>query len=367
MGGTLMGMSLTERDRRYSAIRELMKKDNLNCLVIASRDTFSTRGNTRYVTNHGNNFGEEIVMFPLNGNPSIIASTIRGPAIQRGGWVQDFLPVANISERVQTLKRELTRFDKGDRIGIVGMEYISVPVYLAVMEQYPNRVVDAIEIFNQLRNTKSHEEIEKMRVSTWIADKAFLTIRDMLRPGISDYELYGEAQGLIHKMGSEYSMQLMPGYPYGKVMEGNDILTFEFTPTCEGYYAQLLVSIPVSEYPRHVQKFIHIWEEALSFGVENLRPGKKVSEVHRAVSDVIQKRGGSHIAHRFGHSIGLDAIDSWEVVPGEDTELKPGMTLAFHPGIVLEPGSARFDGGYTYLITDTGAEKLNRVDFLSLE
>ena len=58
-------------------------------------------------------------------------------------------------------------------------------------------------------------------------------------------------------------------------------------------------------------------------------------------------------------------IDSWELVPIENTELKPGMTLAFHPNIAMEPGPVRFGGGYTYLITDTGADKLSRVDFTS--
>jgi Xaa-Pro aminopeptidase len=359
-----MSISLAERDRRYSAIREMMRKSNLDCLVISSRDTYSTRGNTRYITNHGNSFGEEIILFPNTGNPSIIASAIRGQAIKRAGWAPGCLAVANLSERIQAVKKELPRFDKGAKIGIVGMEYISVPVYLAVTELCPGRVIDATEIFNQLRNIKSPEEVEKMRVAAWLADKTYLAIRDMVRPGISDYELYGEAQGLIYKMGSEYSMQLMPGFPYGKVMEGNDVLMFEFTPTCEGYYAQLLVSLPVSVYPRDVERCIQIWEEALAVGVANLRPGNKVSDVHRAVGETIRKRGGSQIAHRIGHSLGLDAIDSWEVVPDEETELKSGMTLAFHPAVVLEPGPTRFTGGYTYLITDTGAEKLNKVDFL---
>jgi len=55
-----MGLSLAERDRRYAAIRKFMKKEDLDCLVIASRDTFFTRGNVRYITNHCNHIGEEL-------------------------------------------------------------------------------------------------------------------------------------------------------------------------------------------------------------------------------------------------------------------------------------------------------------------
>ena len=359
-----MNLSLNERNRRYAAIRELMKKNKVDCLVCISRDTYSTRGNTRYITNHGNNFGEEVVLFPLEGDPSIIASTIRGQAIERGGWVHNFIPVANVSERVDQLKKELARLDRGNKIGIVGISYVSIPVYSAVETQCSNRIVDMTWIFDQLRAIKSPEEIDKIRIAASIADKAYFAIRDMLKPGISDFELYGEAKKLIHQMGCEYSMELMMHYPYGRIMKPNEILSFEFTPAYQGYYAQLLAIMPITEYQSDVQKAIPIWQEAFAAGEEAMGPGKKVSEVHQAVSTVIRKRGRTHIPHRFGHSIGLDVIDSWEVVPIEDTELKPGMTLAFHPSVTPEPGGVKFGGGYTYLITDRGAEKLSKADLI---
>lgn len=367
-----MGLSLKERDRRYAAIRKLMEKENLDCLVCVSRDTYTGRGYTRYLSNHGNNFGEQIVMFPIEGEPSILASTIRGPAIERAGWVHNFIPHADSFERAKQTKQELARLDRGNKIGIAGLTLnITVPVYLAVQEQCPNRVVDAGWILDQVRAVKSQEEIERMRISASIADKAFAAVRDMLRPGVSDYEVYAEAKSIIHKMGCEYSMELVAihadqvGYPWGDVMNSSDRLLFEFTPAYEGYYTQLLANMPVGEYKPEVRKVIPIWEEVFAIGVDNLRPGKKVSEVHRAVSTAIRERGGAHIGHRFGHSLGLDAIDSWEIVPGENTELKSGMTLTFHPQVFLGHGSVSFLGGYTYLITDTGVEKLNAVNFVS--
>jgi Xaa-Pro aminopeptidase len=369
-----MGMSLQERDRRYFAIRELMRKDNLDCLVIASRDTYSTRGNTRYVTNHGNDFGEEVVVFPIEGDPSIIASAIRGPAIKRGGWVHNLIPISNTSEQVEAVKQELSHFDRGNKIGIVGMTYISVPVYLAVEAECSKRVVSADKEFAELRAVKSSEEIDKMRASALIADKAFTHIKDMLRPGLTDYKLYGEAKGLIHEMGCDYSMEFMTGLPYGRVIGANQMLVFEFTPAYEGYYTQLSVTLPVGEYPADIQRLIPVWKEAFRAGVDNLRPGKKVSDVQHAVSTAIREQGYTSIAHRSGHSIGLDAIDSWEIIASETTELKPGMTAVFHPAVVderrgigfLEPDGIYFLGGYTYLITNEGAEKLNKVDFVSL-
>jgi Xaa-Pro aminopeptidase len=361
-----MGMSLKERDHRYSAIRNMMRKDGLDCLVIASRDTHSTRGNTRYVANYGNYFGEEIVMFPADGDPSIICSAQHGPSIERGGWVKNLVPDGdyhqNTSHQVEQVKKELARLDKGNKIGIVGRTFISVPVYLAVMEQCPNRAVDAVEIFNQLRDMKSPEEIEAIRTAALIADKVYIHIKNLLRPSLSDFKIYSEAKALIYEMGCEYSMELSTGLPYGRIFGANDIVGIEFTPAYDGYYVQLATNMPIAgEYSASTKKVIDIWEEALAAGVKNLRPGKKVSEVHQAVSTVLRQRGDTRAVGRIGHNIGLDVIDSWEVISTNTTELKSGMTLAFHPSAALD--GVRFSGGYTYLITATGAEKLNKVSF----
>jgi aminopeptidase len=65
---------------------------------------------------------------------------------------------------------------------------------------------------------------------------------------------------------------------------------------------------------------------------------------------------------RPGHAIGLDVIDFWSITESNSTILKPGMALAIHPSVLLEVGGDGIGMGYTYLITDTGAEKLNTVD-----
>jgi len=42
--------------------------------------------------------------------------------------------------------------------------------------------------------------------------------------------------------------------------------------------------------------------------------------------------------------------------------LKPGMMLAIHPSVMLEMGGDACGMGYTYLITEAGAETLSRID-----
>jgi Xaa-Pro aminopeptidase len=45
-------------------------------------------------------------------------------------------------------------------------------------------------IFESLRAIKSPEEIEKMRRGALIADRVHKRLRDIIRPGLGEYEIY---------------------------------------------------------------------------------------------------------------------------------------------------------------------------------
>jgi len=364
-----MSISLEERNRRYKAIREWMKENELDSLLIVGRGDYMNRGNIRYITNYGINVGEQYCVFPAEDDPIFITRPTPCLAkVRKAGWINNFNESSSPLEQV---RQQLSRFDAGNKIGIIGMELLSAPAYLT-LGQFHDKFVNATEIFKQLRLIKSFEEIEKMRVSASIADKAFNIVRDKIRPGVSDYEIYGEVKRVVHGMGCEYSMEFIDAEgaktnlfnPTGDILEANSTLALEITPCYEGYYTQLPVALPVVEYPRHVREMILVWKEAFEAAVAVLRPGTKTSDVYRIISKVTREHGYS-VFLRAGHGIGLDAIDFWSLTESDTIELKSGMTLVLHPNVMLE---AEGDGvlmGYTYLITDTGAEKLNKVDVVS--
>ena len=91
-----------------------------------------------------------------------------------------------------------------------------------------------------------------------------------------------------------------------------------------------------------------------------------VSDIYRVINKAVQD-GGYRAPWRPGHAIGLDLIDFWSVTDSNTTILEPGMTLAIHPNVLLVP---ELEGngvgmGYTYLITDTGSERLSKVEIIN--
>jgi Xaa-Pro aminopeptidase len=364
-----MSISLQEFERRYKGIRELMGKEEVDCLLVIGVSDDFNRGNIRYITGSGRG---ECCIFPFEGAPVFLTSPNQSSSSKIRKMVEalDLLDLRETSNPVEQVKQELSHFYKGNRVGIAGMECISVPMYLAVKEILQDRLVDSTKIFEKLRVIKSAEEIEKMRMAATIADSVYAMLTEIIHPGLSDYEIYGQVKKTIYEMGCEYSFDLidaegsrmnMTFWPTGERLKANSTLFMEITPAYEGYYAQLPVTLPVGKYPPSIRRMVGVWEQANKAALSILRPGTRVSDVYHALINTVRENG--YISPlRPGHAIGLDVLDFWSITESNNTVLEPGMTLAVHPSIMTEIGGDACGMGYTYLIIDTGAERLSKVD-----
>ena len=364
-----MGISVQEFQRRYGAIREVMKKERLDCLLIVGLNDDFNRGNIRYITGLGRG---GCCVFPLEGRPVLLANPVLTTSrkLPRFMAAVDLLDLETTTEPEKQAVVQLSRFDGGNNIGLVGRACIPAPMYISVAEKFGNKLVDAAGIFESLRAIKSPEEIEKTRRAALIADKVYKRLREMIRPGLGEYEIYGEVKRIIYEMGCEYSFDLIDGagsmmnmsfVPTEDRLEANGTLFMEITPSYDGYYCQLPVTLPVGRYSPHVEEMIRAWNEADKAARKILRPGTKISDLYYVLVNTIRERGFIS-PFRPGHSIGLDVLDFWSVTESNPLLIKAGMTIAIHPCVLKEMGGDGCGMGYTYLITDTGWEKLSKID-----
>ena len=367
-----MAISQQKFQRRYAAIRELMKKDGLDSLLVFGLGDDFNRGNIRYVTGSGRG---GCCIFPREGRPVFLTGPRQSssPKLPLTMAALDLLELRETAVPAEQAVKELSRFDKGNRVGLVGLGCITVPVYLAAREKFGDRLVDRGGILEPLRVIKSEEEIALTRRAAAIADRVYARLREIIKPGLSEYEIYGEVKGVNYRMGCEYSFDLidaagstmnMSFYPTSDSLEAGGTLFMEITPAYEGYYAQLPVTLPVGKYRPHVRKMVSAWNRADKAVRPFLRPGTKVSEVYRVLINSVEKDGFIS-PYRPGHSIGLDALDFWSITADNETVLRPGMVIAVHPSVMSEFGGDGCGMGYTYLITASGAERLSTIDLAS--
>src|SRR5437588_3277683 len=79
--------SLEERDRRWARVRELMKRDGIDCIVgLNSTGTHNrNQADVHYLTQIGTNCEEVAVCFPVEGK--VTAITVRGGYWPAGDWL----------------------------------------------------------------------------------------------------------------------------------------------------------------------------------------------------------------------------------------------------------------------------------------
>ena len=91
---------------------------------------------------------------------------------------------------------------------------------------------------------------------------------------------------------------------------------------------------------------------------EKLKPGNRACDVSNAMKEFVEKAGFLYL-YRGGHGMGHD-LDEPPAITGEDqTVLQPGMVIVVHPCVMDANGDGVFLGD-THLVTETGAEALNR-------
>ena len=364
-----MSISAQEYLRRYQGLRDLMEQENLDCILVAGRGDDFNRGHIRYVTGSGNG---GYCILSRQGRPVFLVRPYQldSPKLPTIIEALELLELRGTLSPEQQIVEELRRCHAGNKIGIVGMACIPVSVYQAVEEAFPAGIVDAEGIFHRMRIIKSSEEIDHQRKAAAIADEVYGLLREMIRPGLSEYEIYGAAKRLIYAKGCGYSFELidaagstmnMSFVPTKDELTSPGTLFFEITPAFQGYYAQLPVTLPVGSYPPHIYKMVEAWHRSDQAAQALLRPGTRVSDLYTTLINSVENSGFISPLEA-GHDLGLDAHESITVEAVSPVVLQPGMVLAIHACVMEKVAGDGVGMGYTYLITEDGAERFSRIN-----
>lgn len=364
-----MAISEREYERRYKVIRQLMGKNQIDCLVVLGRADDFNRGNIRYITGSGRG---GCCVFPREGRPLFFCGPGQSASPKNKKMIEalSLLDLKETEDEAKQAGIELSRLHQGHNIGVIGMSCISVPMYLSLKNLFGKKMVEANSLLEEARAVKSDEEISMIRRAAKVADIVYERLMAAISPGMSDYEVYSLVKGTIYQQSCDYSFDLIDGtgrrmnmtfFPTGEKLKADSTLFMEITPAYCGYYAQLPVTLPVGQYPPVIRKMAAAWKKADARVQPLLRPGVAVPEIYRCLIDSV-KEDGFISPLRPGHAIGLDALDFWSITETSPVILKAGMTIAVHPSIMTKIGGDACGLGYTYLITEKEPMRFSKVE-----
>jgi Xaa-Pro aminopeptidase len=231
----------------------------------------------------------------------------------------------------------------------------------------------------RLRQVKSAEEIDWMRIGAALSDRGMLALRDGLRPGMTERELgnlvergYVALGGttVIHFIGVTAMAEPQLGVPTQfasnrKVAQG-DVVFAEISAAFWDHPGQVLRSFTVDAEPTQLYRDLHAAADAAFAAVAAvLKDGALPREVIEAAS-VIEAAGFTIIddlLHGYGGGylppvLGSKSRPSAHV---PDEPFRAGMIVVIQPNVVTPDRKAGVQTGEMVLITKTGIEPFHAV------
>ena len=243
---------------------------------------------------------------------------------------------------------------------------------------------------------KNDKEIEHMREAGIIAYDLLMSLKDVIKPGISTKEIDDYCRKFIEDRKAIPAFLGYDGFPatacisvndmivHGipnntTILKDGDIVTVDTGAIVHGYYSDTAYTYIVGKVDKKTEKFVNDTRKALYEGISVVKEGIKLNEVCKAIERVARENGYGIFDFLTGHGVGTDMHED-PYVPNlsnhesEGIILKAGMTLAIEPmfslgksdawimpdnwGIITQDGSLTAHFEHTILVTKDGYEIL---------
>jgi Xaa-Pro dipeptidase len=268
------------------------------------------------------------------------------------------------------------RAAKDGRVGVVGPMTFEQHAVLAAKF---GAIVNLNRRYVRLRQVKSTEEIDWMRIGAAMTDRGMLALREALRPGLSERDLaeiveraYVALGGVnvIHYFGvtpmADPNLGVPTQFTANRSVARGDIVFAEISAAFWEHPGQVLRSFAVGEEPPKLYRELHaVADAAFNAVAEVLRAGTMPQQVIDAAS-VIEEAGFTIIddlLHGYGGGylppiLGSKSRPSAHV---PDEPFRAGMVVVIQPNVVTTDGRAGVQTGEMVLITETGIEPMHAV------
>jgi methionyl aminopeptidase len=218
------------------------------------------------------------------------------------------------------------------------------------------------------------EDFDGMRKAGKIAAKILEDIKEFVKPGITTNYL----NDLCHQMILDHKAIPAPlnyrgfpksictsinhvichGIPDNKELRDGDIINIDVTVIFDGWHGDTSKMFLLGEKVSiKAKRLVEVTEKALYLGIEEVKPGAKLSNIGRAIQNYVEGYGYSLVRDFCGHGIGKVFHAPPNVVhyydPSCDIILEEGMFFTIEPMVNLgKSGTRLLADGWTVVTKD---------------
>lgn len=390
-----------EYSRRWQKVRELMKENQMDCLIVPPGGD-----DARYLTGSGSGW----VIFPYDGEiaqivdpRTILRSAGKDPyniTLLRGGdWHNDigvellvdgrpsesvtgnaaggyWSPAIIDALREKGMSR--ARIGVGDLAGVYRNEEggVSYTTLDRVIKAFPQaRFESAFDVLMRAQLVKGPEEIAVLEKAMAVAELGCQAMIETARPGVSLRELWITMfEAMLRASGLPGTIAFsIPGVrasapntahgtaASGYILRAGDILIEEISGYVMGYHAQVDHPVCVGSpepagWAKAAQDSIDMFYSVLDF----LAPGKSMKEVNEHLLKVLAAKGYTEKTTKVVFNMGNGPRLGPNRKEGMDLVVEEGWYInALKPAAYM-PSGFNIDFGGAVVITDKGARRLGK-------
>lgn len=202
---------------------------------------------------------------------------------------------------------------------------------------------------------KSEVELGFMREAGRIVAMTHRLMADSVKPGVTTRELDNIAERFIRSQGATPSFkgyngfsgsicasvndELVHGIPGDRVLNEGDIISIDIGAQYRGYHGDSAWTYGVGSISDSAKKLLEVTERSLYAGLDLVKPDVRLYTISHAIQRVIEDAGFSVVREYVGHGVGADLHEEPQIpnfgTPDRGPRLKPGMTLAIEPMVVI--------------------------------
>jgi Xaa-Pro aminopeptidase len=261
----------------------------------------------------------------------------------------------------------------GGTIGLLGRAAMSFALGDYLQRKFTKATfVDASDMVDRIKAVKSPEELECIRRTAALQDKAMEETFASVKPGMRELEVAAVAEHAGHKYGSEQGLFLAGSGPVGTAAvfanryQQNRVLREgdQFTLLIEnngpgGFYTELGRTCVLGKASQEMKDEFAFVLEAQKFTLAMMKPGAKCSEIFAEYNAFMKKNKRPEEKRLHSHGQGYDMVERPLIRHDETLSIGKNMNMVCHPTYVTERTYSWCCDNF--LIGDTGvAEKLHR-------
>jgi methionyl aminopeptidase len=223
---------------------------------------------------------------------------------------------------------------------------------------------------------KSPREIAIMREAGRVVANTIRAIEEQAEAGMTTRDLDQIAAHMFKDAGAESTAlgyfgypghicvsvndEVVHGIPGPRKLKRGDLVKVDVAARYRGYVGDSTHCFAIggmSTLPPRVRELVQVTQEALFHGIDQARPGNRLSDIGAAIEAHVRKHGMSVVRDFVGHGVGRNMHEAPQVQHhgpgGRGPILRPGMCLAIEPQVNLgSPAVRMLEDGWTAVTVD---------------